>query len=221
MSIYDRMPEDIMASDMTASERAAFREQHERARGVLARWRAHFPLRHVKAAEAIAAMPNLPPDFAPHVNAGVEALNAGGVLVICGPRGRGKTLLATYLAMTGASRGVEAEYWRMADLFGAFRHRCFGPDGQSEVKVLKDWARLPLLVLDELQDAQATEFTATLLSRLLDHRYARETPTILISNLTIDALREHVGKSAASRLDETGTFIVMDGVNHRLTKGQA
>lgn len=216
-----RRPEDPARVHLTRAEREALMERDRRELGVLARWRANFPLRHVKAAEAIAALPDLPPDFAPHVNAGVEALNAGGVLVICGPRGRGKTLLATYLAMCGASKGIEAQYWRMADLFGAFRHRCFGPDGQSEVEVLKDWARLPLLVLDELQDAQATEFTATLLSRLLDHRYARETPTILISNLTIDALREHVGKSAASRLDETGTFIVMDGVNHRLTKGQA
>lgn len=193
------------------------KEWAERAKGTLARWRNTFPLRHVLAAQRLGGLETpLPDDFQKIAVACQTPLDEGGIVALCGGRGRGKTLLATYLAMCGASRGVEARYWRLADLFGAFRHRCYGPAHESEMDVLSAWGKEALLVIDEVQDVTTTEFTANLLTRLIDHRYANMVPTVLISNMLPNELREYVGKSVSSRFDEDGTVIVMNEKNYRV-----
>lgn len=184
-------------------------------------WEREFPLRHTtKAREMWVPEYPLDADFSRAIDAVVEPLNGGGTVVICGPRGRGKTLLATYMALSCAHAGHQSRYFRAADMFGAFRGLCFGSDtAWTENGLIKSWAEPRLFVIDEVQDAGGTDFSTTLLTRVLDHRYGAMKPTILISNLLVDAFLEHVGKSIASRLDETGTFVVMDGVNHR-TQGK-
>ena len=186
----------------------------------VARWRKSFPLRHVLFAETLGKPDTpLPTDFAAAVEACLPPLNAGGVAILCGPRGRGKTQVATYLALCGASKGKEAQYWPLADLFGEFRYRCYGGEHESERAVLREWAEMPLLVIDELHCARPTDFGADLLERLVDKRYNAMMPTVLISNLMPDALREHLGKSAASRLDESGVYVEMTGRNYRAEGG--
>ena len=72
-----------------------------------------------------------------------------------------------------------------------------------------------LLVLDEIQVRSDTEWENSVLTDLIDSRYAAVRSTLLIANLERSALAASLGDSVASRLEETGTIIPCDWPSFR------
>lgn len=139
----------------------------------------------------------------------------GGIAVLLGPRGTGKTQLACNIAHEvcfGAGQSVR--YFRLSDFAADMKSGVF--DGKvSESSWLNLYAVLPLLVLDEVHEMRGTEFNDELFRGTIDRRYMKRRPTILISNFLPDKFAEFVGESVMSRISECGEVFKCNWASYR------
>lgn len=165
-----------------------------------------FP-RHKTALTSPLEWPN------PHrIDSAYTAIVGGGAVALVGPRGTGKTQLAAHLAWK-ALRWWNRNplYMRAQDYFTSIKRSFDGEENDPRRKV----RNVGLLVLDEVQERYETAFEDLELTSLLDHRYGHERPTILIGNLTADALAQALGTSIVSRIQETGIVVPCDWKSFR------
>lgn len=156
------------------------------------------------------------PDPARVVRA-AEAIQQGGLVALVGNRGTGKTQLACWLATVGQ---MDTVYMRVDDLCGHLK-AWLSLDVRDRNHNLMILRRCPLLVIDEFQERQRTEFEDLNIVSLLDKRYGENMPTVLIANLKPSEFAKDAGASIASRMTESGALIVCDwpsfrtnGANH-------
>ncbi|MBN0043096.1 ATP-binding protein [Streptomyces actuosus] len=182
----------------------------------LARWRTATPPRYqhsdashpdVKAwAAAVAAEPD-----------------AAGSLLITGTTGTGKTHQAygaLRLVAESGPRDFRMLATTAADMYGRLRPGGSERTAEDELKRLCD---IPLLLLDDLGSAKASEWTEEITYRLINGRYNQCLPTVFTSNLPTRAPRDENGRPIApdlaaalgerivSRLAEMTTVVPMTG----------
>lgn len=137
-----------------------------------------------------------------------------GSLLLLGPAGTGKTHQAYGALRLIAESGRPPIAWRAigaADLYAQLR----GRPGDEAQETLDWYARLDVLLLDDLGAAKDTPFTEETTYRLINHRYQNNLPLIITSNLTPKALSEGVGERTASRLTAMATKVVIGGDDRR------
>jgi hypothetical protein len=131
-----------------------------------------------------------------------------GTFAILGDRGRGKTVMATWLAeqrrLQGQSAGL---YVRSHDLFATIRRAWHPQSKENEWSVLERYRRTPFLVIDEFQERSESAWENRTLVNILDHRHGNILPTVLIANLSTNAFGESVGASLVDRISQTGGFV--------------
>lgn len=144
---------------------------------------------------------------------GAPGIAHGPSLLIAGPTGTGKTYQAygAIRSLLGAGVRLRWEAITTAELHATLRPRQ-GHDGERR---FQERARSPLLLLDDLGAAKASEWTEELAYRLIDHRYVHELPTLITTNLPIADLRTAVGDRVASRLAEMTHRVILDGPDRR------
>lgn len=144
---------------------------------------------------------------------GAPGIAQGRSLLIVGPTGTGKTHQAYGAVRSLLAAGVRLR-WKAttaADLYAELRPRP-GCDGERE---LQDLARCPLLIIDDLGAAKASEWTEEITMRLIDRRYTQMLPTLVTTNLGMADLRAHIGDRIASRLTEMTDKVILDGPDRR------
>lgn len=177
---------------------------------------AGFPARH--RASIAPAWP-LPPEtltlpwgaehfdrMGPERLAGAAAalLARGGSLILFGPRGTGKTELATWLGLNVlvvADWGPTlptAQYVSWPDL-AAQEKASFDGEALSPLAAAR---KASLLVIDEA--TIRSPFELELFTELVDHRYGALRRTLVACHLSERELEANFGSSAFSRLQETG-----------------
>lgn len=144
---------------------------------------------------------------------GAPGIAHGPSLLIAGPTGTGKTYQAYGAIRSLLGAGVRLRWAAIttAELHANLRPRQ-GHDGERRFQEL---ARSPLLLLDDLGAAKASEWTEELTYRLIDHRYVHELPTLITTNVPIADLRTAVGDRVASRLAEMTHRVILDGPDRR------
>lgn len=149
----------------------------------------------------------------------VPRLFRGPSLLIVGSTGVGKSHQAygaiRALAVSGV--GVSWLYTTAADLYGALRPR---PGVDSET-VFERFTGVDLLVLDDFGAAKSSEWNEEVNYRLINHRYERQKPTLITSNVPPRDLPAALGERVASRLAEMATRVVLRGGDRRLGRGEA
>lgn len=138
------------------------------------------------------------------------AIFAGGVVVLAGDRGGGKTFLATLAAneycYDRSNQVASVRYSTLADWLSAARHTTI-EGGEAEHVMVAKYARLGLLVIDEAQDRRGTEYADEMFTRLIDARYREMRPTVVIANVKPSELEREFGRSFMSRVQEGGGVI--------------
>ena len=134
-----------------------------------------------------------------------ELARARKLFALVGPRGRGKTQLACALCRwffvpNEKDRGIS--YRTALGYLDGVRAA-----GQKVRDFKKTHEEVGLLVLDEIQDRNAPDWLDVSFGELIDSRYANRKPTLLLSNLTPDALIDNVGPKTQRRLVEEGGII--------------
>ena len=109
-------------------------------------------------------------------------------LLITGATGAGKTYLACALAQAAIRRGHRALYWRLPRLLDALRLAL--ADGTA-AQLMTGWARVDLLVLDDLGLRPLTTPQAADLLEVIEDRHQRRS-TILTSQLPISAWHDNL-----------------------------
>jgi DNA replication protein DnaC len=143
----------------------------------------------------------------------VPAIGTGPSLLLLGPTGVGKTYEAFGAIRDLMVTGVKAKWTAAtaADIYAALRPRHL-VDSEAEFKRFAD---SPLLVVDDLGAAKATEWTEEVNYRLINHRYEAEKPTLITSNVRPSQLGDALGDRVASRLTEMCQRVVLKGSDRR------
>ncbi len=140
-----------------------------------------------------------------------EAKAAGNNLVLIGNHGNGKTHLGGgALPNHLLDAGYEVIYIQLIELIRAIRATWRRDAEKSESEVIAKFRNIDLLILDEVGVSFNTENERNTLFDVLDGRYRDGRPTVLISNLNADALKQSLGERLYDRLvRENGNVVVV------------
>lgn len=142
---------------------------------------------------------------------------AGRGLILCGNAGTGKTHLACAIASSVIKEhACSAVYATAGGLFRAVKDTYRRDSGRSEEDAIGDYARPDLLVLDEIGVQYGSASELNILFDVVNERYGRMLPTVLISNLALPKLTEYAGERVIDRMKENGgKVLVFDGKSKR------
>jgi DNA replication protein DnaC len=145
-----------------------------------------------------------------------ERSKDGTSLILCGGVGTGKTHLAIgigrrvldlkksvlFVSVMNAVRSVKETYNRDSE--------------ESERDVLLSFIRPSLLILDEVGAQFGSDTEKLILFEIINGRYEKMRPTIVVSNLAKDALGDFLGERAVDRLRENGgRLVAFDWASYR------
>lgn len=140
-----------------------------------------------------------------------QNLAAGRCMIMVGTPGTGKTHLGVAIAQAimAASRHTAA-YRTLGGVLQAIRATFDGSSGQSEGSILDGLVKPTLLVLDEVGASKEapSDFELSRLFSIINGRYEKMLPTIVISNLGVKELPSAMGERSADRLREGGVIVL-------------
>lgn len=142
-------------------------------------------------------------------------LDSGDGLILMGNMGTGKTHLAVGLINASAKvHGVASRYITAPALFTRVRASYSG-NGETEASILAEYAKTPLLVLDEIGVGKGSDSELNLLYAILGSRYDECRPTILVTNLMSEDLKAWLGDRVVDRLKETSPVVLFTWESYR------
>lgn len=146
----------------------------------------------------------------------------GAIVAMLGERGTGKTTIAAQIAIAEAWKRVESMttgstihrsvfYVKLTDLLTWLKplYSGFGSTNADAMESLRNYLSndLTLLVIDEIHECGNVQQRGSILTDILDRRYAAMRDTILISNETTEEFQQSAGGSIVSRLQEHGGIV--------------
>ena len=196
-------------------------EYHRRQRAdwALDRWNTAVPPRYRNATTTH-------PDIQAWADRVAEDPTTAGSILLTGTTGTGKTHEAygafRRIAEAGP-RSYEIRAITAADMYGLLRPNGSARGAEEELRRL---CRVPLLLLDDLGSAKATEWTEEITYRLINERYNACRPTAYTSNLPTDSRDEKgqrhgpdlitaLGERIVSRLSQDTAVVAMTGPDRR------
>ncbi|CAB3972276.1 MULTISPECIES: ATP-binding protein [Burkholderia] len=129
-----------------------------------------------------------------------DQLTAGRCMILRGNPGTGKNHLSTAIMLQILNAGFSALRVKAASYLDEYWAKDFG----ERERWIVDMANVDLLVIDEIGRAPNTRAANDAFFRLIDERYEKLRPTIIVSNLDREELRGTLGAAAYDRLTEGG-----------------
>lgn len=145
-----------------------------------------------------------------YVEAFSENFEVGRCVMLLGQVGCGKThLAAAMLQQTIRNFGHAGLIGRYVTAGSIIRDvkSTFGSRDKTESDVYADLLKPHLLVIDEIGVQHNTPFEQVCLFEVINGRYERMLPTVVVSNLGIVELRDCMGDRAVDRLRDRGGLV--------------
>ena len=184
-----------------------------------------FPKRYESAPPAVGD------GWQAHYRQGLATVDSGGIVVMYGAHGTGKTRMSWEIARKCtpqdahiATPGIgwsqsrkerPAIYTTAVGLFLEIRDTFRADSEFSEMQVVKKYTDAGLLVIDEVQERGETDFENKKLTTIIDARYAYERPTILITNYSREKLAATLSPAVLDRIRENGCGLHFDWTSFR------
>lgn len=156
-------------------------------------------------------------NFANHYsNSFTDVLSTGQSAIFCGPPGTGKTHLAVGIGMRALSFNKTVLFITVQRMVRRYKETWRKGSAESESDVINLLASPDLLILDEVGVQFGSEFEKHVLFDVLNERYEKRRPNILISNSLPDEVRQFLGESAYDRLrEDNGKFVPFNWESYR------
>lgn len=146
-----------------------------------------------------------------------EVMRTGRSAIFCGHPGTGKTHLACGIGMRLMHR--ESRMVMFSTVVRAVRRVKSTWDRgskETETEAIAALAYPDLLILDEVGVQFGSDAERLILFDIINERYERKRPTLLLSNLPPDGVKEYLGERAFDRLREDGgACVVFEGESWR------
>lgn len=140
----------------------------------------------------------------------------GSWLVFSGLPGTGKSHLAAGILQAIMPKYV-GRYFTCMEVIQHIRSTWRKDSEESEVDLLDEFGRVPLLVIDEIGMQYGTESEQNHLFDVLDRRYRDMMPTILLTNQNKDGFRQYVGDRIYDRMTECARWVPFPWESYRPT----
>ncbi len=137
-----------------------------------------------------------------------DRLANGGGLVMCGMPGTGKTHLACSIAHQIAEAGRTSLFTSALSAVRRVKQTYQRDSSESESDALGRFFWPDLLIVDEVGVQFGSDTEKMILFEIINGRYERMQPTILISNLTEPELAQFIGDRALDRMREGGGVVL-------------
>lgn len=144
-----------------------------------------------------------------YVSTWTDRLENGSCLLFCGNVGTGKTHLSTAIANEIIKAGCFALFTTVADVMRSIKSTYDKDSELSERQAMRAFTDPDLLIIDEISVQQGSEHEKRLMFEIINKRYEDVKPTIVLTNLAPDALKEHLGDRILDRLREGGGKMVL------------
>lgn len=89
---------------------------------------------------------------------------------------------------------------------------------ESEKELIEKYAKMPILVLDDLGAEKTTEWSMQTLYLIIDRRYREMKKTFFTSNLSLEEVADKIGDRIASRISEMCDVKFIKGEDRRVKK---
>ncbi|MCP4601684.1 MAG: ATP-binding protein [Proteobacteria bacterium] len=140
---------------------------------------------------------------------------ADGFFLLLGMYGVGKTFIMACIVRGWILEGHKGvKWWDAVDMVNYIRKGIDEPEGQEgRINTIR---KIPYLALDDFgKGRQPSEFVSETFFNIINHRYAKNLPMVITSNLTIDQIMEDYGQAVVSRICEDGVKITLAGPDRR------
>ena len=147
-------------------------------------------------------------------------------LILVGNNGVGKTHLACSIANELIKNGIPIIYGTLINLLAELKNTYDVDNNISEMKIIKLYEKVDLLIIDDLGKEKPSEWGLEKLFTIINSRYENNLPVIittnydqnsLINRLSINGEIETV-KSIISRLYEMCYLVKINDIDHRIKK---
>lgn len=128
----------------------------------------------------------------------------GRSAILCGQPGTGKTHLAIGVALHVMATGKLAAFTTVQRMIRRIKDAWRKDSVESESEVINLLVYPDLLIIDEIGVQFGSEFEKNFMFDLLNERYEKRRPTILLSNLTAAEVKVFLGERIYDRLKEDG-----------------
>ena len=140
-------------------------------------------------------------------------------MIMVGRTGTGKTHLACAIARNILSQGKYARYTTSEDMANSIATAWTRAD-DSEAAAVYRFTEYDLLIIDEYGLHDQHETRLKLVHKVLYARYDAKKPTLLISNMTVQELKNNLGDRLWSRFQHDGlNLIECNWADQRTAKG--
>jgi DNA replication protein DnaC len=164
----------------------------------------------------------------------LASIDSGGIVVMYGGHGTGKTRMACDLAKnhtpvrpnapttgvgwTTATVKRPMLYTTAVNLFSDIKSSYHHAAPKSEKEVIEGYVDAALLVIDEIQERAETDFENGKLTSIVDMRYQQERPTIIIGNYSRKQLAASLSPAVLDRIRENGCGLAFEWDSFRKPK---
>lgn len=145
-----------------------------------------------------------------------STLAAGRSALLIGKPGTGKSHLAIGIALHVLEHGGSARFGTVQQAVRSVKDTWRKGSNLTESEAIAHLTKPDLLILDEVGVQFGTTFEQNLLFDVLNDRYNAMRPTILLSNLDADAVKEFLGERVLDRMREDGgRVLAFDWASYR------
>ena len=140
----------------------------------------------------------------------------GICLQLLGGVGTGKTMLVCALAQAVIDAGFSARYVTAMNAVREIRESYRRDSQTTEREAIKALTVPDLLVLDEVGQQYGTDGEQILLYDVINGRYEKQLPTVVVSNLDLKGVTGYLGERVIDRLREGGgRAVIFDWASYR------
>ena len=147
-------------------------------------------------------------------------------LILVGNNGVGKTHLACSIANELIKNGIPIIYGTLINLLAELKNSYDIDNNISEMKIIKLYEKVDLLIIDDLGKEKPSEWGLEKLFTIINSRYENNLPVIITTNYNQNSLVERLSlngeietaKSIISRLYEMCYLVKIEDIDHRIKK---